>query len=219
MNKILYTGAGLHTEIINHFKDVKEFVFIDSQPRTEYGYRYYYKPFYRDIYDKLINKLENDNFKLYDKIQLTNNFEEINKPHLESTKLCFKNTNNIKLNYYISTSMPYDYYDNEILQNEIKECDTLIISGHYPHFIFIEDIKKPFDLILYSNTFYIKDLDKIEDDEDAKNTIIEYILKYPENVKSYTYVNSKTGDKNLFNTYNDFYNHWLINNNDEDDEY
>jgi hypothetical protein len=113
--------------------------------------------------------------------------------------------------------MPYDYYDNEILQNEIKECDALIISGHYPHFIFIEDIKKPFHLILYSNTFYFKDLDKIEDDGHEKNTIIEYILKYPENVKSYTYVNSKTGDKNLFNIYNDFYNHWLINNNDEDD--
>ena len=208
-SKILYIGAGLHTVVINHFENVNQFVFIDSQPRTEYGYRYYYRPFYRDIYDKLINKLKDNDFTLYDSIQLTNNFEEINKPHLESTKLCFKNTiNNIKLNYYISTSMPYDYYDNEILQNEIKDCDTLIISGHYPHFIFTHDIKKPFHLILYSDTFYVQNLDKIEDDD--KNTIIEYILKYPQNIKSYTYVNSNTGDKNLFNTYTDFYNYWLV---------
>jgi len=211
-SKILYIGAGLHTEVIEHLKkikSIKEFVFIDSQPRTEFGCYYYYKPFYRDIYDKLINKLDKMNFKLYDKIKLTNNFEEINKPHLESTKLCFKNINKDKLNYYISTSLPNDYYDNKILQEEIKECDTLIISGHYPNSIFINDIKKPFDLILYSDSFYFKNFDNIEDEE--KNTIIEYILKYPENVKTYTYVNSKTGNTNIFNTYNNFYNFWLLN--------
>ena len=176
MSKILYIGAGLHTEVINHFKDVKEFVFIDSQPRTEFGHYYYYKPFYRDIYDKLINKLENDHFKLYDKIQLTNNFEEINKPHLESTKLCFKKDNSdIKLNYYISTSLPHDYYDNELLQNEIKECNTLLISGHYPHYIFTYDIKKPFDLILYSDTAYIKSIENIEEDEER--SVIKYMFK------------------------------------------
>ena len=209
MNKILYSGAGLHTEIINHFKDVKEFVFIDSQPRTEYGHRYYYKPFYRDIYDKLINKLENDNFKLYDKIQLTNNFEEINKPHLESTKLCFKNNKDIKLNYYISTSLPYDYYDNDLLHNEIKECNTLLISGYYPHHIFTYDIKKPFHLILYSDTVYPKTIEDIEEDE--QKSVIKYMFKYPQDIKSYTYLDIDTGNKIIFNTYNEFYNYWSIN--------
>ena len=96
-SKILYIGAGLHTEVINHFENVKEFVFIDSQPRTEYGYRYYYRPFYRDIYDKLINKLKDNDFTLYDSIQLTNNFEEINKKYLEATLLKYlnKTTNQI----------------------------------------------------------------------------------------------------------------------------
>ena len=44
--KILYVGTGNHIEPVNHFSDTKEFIFIDSQPRNEYGHEYYYKPFY-----------------------------------------------------------------------------------------------------------------------------------------------------------------------------
>ena len=35
-NKILYIGAGCHIEPVSHLTETKEFVFIDTQPRSEY---------------------------------------------------------------------------------------------------------------------------------------------------------------------------------------
>ena len=35
-NKILYVGAGCHIEPVTHFPETKTFVFIDSQPRSEF---------------------------------------------------------------------------------------------------------------------------------------------------------------------------------------
>jgi hypothetical protein len=64
MSKILYIGAGLHTEIVENFPNVKKFVLVDSKPRTEFGYEYYFRPFYRPdfIYD-LISKLQDYKLK------------------------------------------------------------------------------------------------------------------------------------------------------------
>ena len=38
--KILYIGAGKDINPIKYFPDTKQFVFIDSQPRNEYGFEY-----------------------------------------------------------------------------------------------------------------------------------------------------------------------------------
>ena len=34
-NKILYIGAGHNIEVVKHFSETKEFVFIDTQPRIK----------------------------------------------------------------------------------------------------------------------------------------------------------------------------------------
>lgn len=201
-SKILYIGAGLHTEVINDFTETKEFIFIDSQPRTEFGCEYYYKSFYRDIFNSLLNKLNSVNFILINKIKLTNKFEKYNVPNLESTKLIFTN-NSSNINYYISTSLPYDY-DNYVLHNDIKNCDTLLISGHYPNIIFLNHIQKPFNLILYSDTYYPRNINDL-DINNEENLIISYILKNPNQIKSYTLVDYNTGNKYSYNTYDDFY--------------
>lgn len=36
MEKLLYIGSGLDIEPIIHFNDVKEFIFIDTLPRSEF---------------------------------------------------------------------------------------------------------------------------------------------------------------------------------------
>ena len=45
-NKILYVGAGCHIQPVSHFKNIKEFVFIDTQPRNEFdSYTYHFSEF------------------------------------------------------------------------------------------------------------------------------------------------------------------------------
>ena len=193
--KILYIGASLHLDPIKHFNECNEFIFVDSQPRNEYGYDYYYKGFYKSNFVELLLK----EFKKYDFIKidekvLTNNYEEINIKHLESTCLTFVNGER-KVKYYISTGLPIDINNNKVLQNDIIESDTLLVSGHYPDSIILDYIKRPFNIILYSQTWYpetITDLDKYDN-----NTIIYNILKTPEIIKSYLYVNYETGDKSV----------------------
>lgn len=36
VNKILYVGADLHITPVTHFPQTKQFIFIDSQPRSEF---------------------------------------------------------------------------------------------------------------------------------------------------------------------------------------
>jgi len=45
-NKILYIGAGLHMDPLHHFQYTKEFVFIDTLPRSEFDTNNFYLGFY-----------------------------------------------------------------------------------------------------------------------------------------------------------------------------
>ena len=60
MNKLLYFGANIHIDPIIHFKNVNEFIMVDTQPRSEFDNVYcdnlqFYEGFYRpDFYIKLI---------------------------------------------------------------------------------------------------------------------------------------------------------------------
>jgi hypothetical protein len=219
--KILYFGACTHLEPISHFNKTKKFVFVDSQPRTEYGFEYYYRPFYRDTFlPRLFNKTKELNFNLIDTTKLTNNYEEINVPYLDPTLLYFsdKAGKNLRsersLNYYISTGIPNDYYMNKSLRNDIMECDSIIVSGYMPNSCVLQYIKKPFHFIGYENTYFPKDLEENILNREAAYSItsedvLSYILLYPEDVKSYTIVDND-GIKSTFNDYKNFYNLYNI---------
>lgn len=200
MSKILYVGAGLHTEIIKNFPTVKKFILVDSRPRTEFGYEYYFRPFYRPyFFEELISKLRD--YELKENVKLTNNYEEINREHLDPTLLHFIKEK-IELKYFISTGIPCDLY-NEIFVNELRDCDTLLISGHDPNSRIMDYIKKPFHFIGYSSTYFPKNLESFEEDE--YNSAIKYILENPDKVKSYTYVDYNTGTNKTVYNYEDFY--------------
>ena len=212
--KILYVGAGKDINPIKYFPDTKQFVFIDSQPRNEYGFEYYYKPFYRHFFvNELKEKLSELNFKLFDEIRLTNNYEEINRDYLDATKLYFSDKkgfnlrNERTLTYYISTAIPRSYFDLEkYIKEDIKDCDTVLVAGHNPHSIFLRDIKKPFYFVGCENTYFPKNYNSCE--EDYLNTVLSYVLKYPLSVKKYVFM-YENGDKKFFNTYEEFYNYQL----------
>lgn len=216
-NKILYLGAGLHTEVIDHFHKTNSFVFIDSRPFNEYGNDYYYRGFYQDKFLlKLFEKLNKQSFKKYDEIKFTNNFSEINRDYIESTCFYFynkygKNLRSEKsLKYFISTAIPLNLYDNTYLQKEIESCDTVLISGYYPHRDFLNYMKKPFNVIMYGDTYFPKDRleSYLEYNKYDDETVILHILKYPEIIKTYTHVNPETGECKHFETYNDFYKYY-----------
>jgi len=212
-NKILYLGAGLHTEVINHFPKTSSFVFVDSCPKNEYGFDYYRREFYRENFiSELYEKLHTQYFTKYDEVTFTDKYSEINRDNLESSCIYFydKSGKNLRseknLKYFISTSIPNDLYDNKYLQKEIESCDTLIMSGHHPHKYFINFMKTPINVVMYGSTYFPKDLKSyIENDRDDANTIVAHMFKYPEIVKSYTFVNPDTGDSKSFETYNEFY--------------
>ena len=210
--KILYVGAGTHVEPLVHFSDTKEFIFIDSRPLNEYGYNYYARYFYRPLFlTELKINLSKYNFNQYDKLQLTNLFTEINQEHLEASKLFFSDRKGLNLRsersliYYISTGFPQRYYDIEKnLREDLKDVDSVLVSGHNPHGIFVKDIKKPFYFIGYSGTVFPKNLDSCLNDDEDRNSIMSYILKNPRDVKSYVHI-TEDGKKSFFNSYEDFY--------------
>jgi hypothetical protein len=217
--KILYIGAGLHTQIINDFKLTKRFVLIDSRPRNEYGFEYYYRPYYRRgfVLD-LSTCMKSIGFNIISKTALTNNYEEINMKHLDSTLLHFSTGvgRNLRsernVNYYISTSCPASFYDNYTLLEDMKDCDTVVVSGHDPNSCFVNYINKPFHFVGYSETYFPKNLEEYKkEEENYNNHFIGYMLMHPQDIKSYTCVNYDTGEKTVCSSYEEFYDNLMKN--------
>jgi len=207
LKKILYFGTGTHLDPITHFPETQEFVFGDSLPRSAHGFNYYSRPHYGKYFlQQLEQKIKEMNLFLGVKKVLSNNFEEINVPNLESECLFITNKNekNLKyIKYYTSTSLPFDLYDNQDLQSDIETCDTLLICGYQPHRKIIAYIKKPFNLIGYSSTFFPKNIE--ESVKENENDVIGWIINNPHSIKSYIAVNRETGEKYFYTNYQDFY--------------
>jgi hypothetical protein len=207
--KILYIGVGEHFDVIEHFTDCNEFIFVDSRPINDYGYDYYYKPFYRSQFVATISEsLKKLGFILEHSAILTNNFTEINRPYLESTKLTFTNKNlitkeNRHITYYISTSIP-NHLQLIDLQNDIRSCNAILISGFHPANDILELLPTPHTFIGYSETVYPKPYEMTSEPENY----IDVIAKdtYQE-IKEFILVNNITGDKTTFSNYKAFYDY------------
>lgn len=185
MNKLLYIGSGLHFEPVIHFALTKEFVFVDTLPRSEFDGLIrdgseFIEYFYRDKFVlRLKEKLENMGFKLINEIQLNNKYHEeilpiakrtrywdknfLSKfPHANPHLLVFSNDKTQQtLKYYISTNILKNMCDE--LQKDIGESSGLIICGYHPDKIILEYISKPISLICYSGTCYYLDDDEFDD--------------------------------------------------------
>ena len=143
VNKLLYIGTGLHINPITKFKNTKEFIFIDTLPRSEYSETKinYNNNFYND----LIDKLDDYNFTLNNKIN--------NNKIITSTLLEFYNhKTNQKVNYYISTNFVCD--NNNNLINDIQSSDALIVSSMYPNKKLFNYFTFPKKLFCYYSVIY-----------------------------------------------------------------
>ena len=215
--EILYAGAGLHFDILNHFTDCMHFVLLDSKPCNDYGFDYHYESACNsEFVSNMHNLLRNYGFTLQDKTILTRNYARMGKDNLEAARMLFKDeaeTSHQKqqriLNYYISTCLPA-HLSIPTLQKDIQRCNTLLISGHFPDARILDYLEKPFTFIGYSDTWYPEpeflELENTTPDDD--NNIINLIVN-TNLAKEYILVDNATGKKEYFPSYKGFHARWI----------
>ncbi len=181
-NKILYIGAGYHIEPVKHFPETKNFVFIDTQPRSEFDSSHpkFYSGFYRAHFlNELVASCQYYGFILYSFTVLDKNYYKkiINKKwyysswfykipaDINPTMLVFHNhKTQQKLTYYASTNIKFNM--SKILENDIATCDGIIVSGYFPEKEILNYFVSPKVLFGYTDTSYV-----LENDEDKQNIL------------------------------------------------
>jgi len=63
-NKLLYIGSGLHIKPVTNFLQTKNFIFIDTLPRSEYSENINKISYNKYFYNNLIDKFKNYKFEL-----------------------------------------------------------------------------------------------------------------------------------------------------------
>lgn len=147
--KLLYFGPNVYIEIVNDFKEVNEFIFVDSLPRNyEDNNKFNPEKFDRVFISKLLKKTKKMGFELVEKKTLEYLFDE---EYANPTLMIFNNQTQ-KIKYYVSTNITYNM--NKYLQNDIEESDGLIVSGYFPHRILLDYFIKPMNYYGYCGTNY-----------------------------------------------------------------
>lgn len=228
-NKILYVGAGCHIEPVKHFPETKQFVFIDSQPRSEFDsyYPQFDKKFYKSNFiNDIIDTCKSFGFLLETFNILDKNYYKkiINKkwyyplwaykipPDINPSLLVFTNQKTRQqIKYYISTNIKFNM--NEFLKDDIQTSDGIIVSGYFPEMEILQYFRIPMAFFGYTDTCYIIN------DEDDNNNILLFLHKFLCNIQYYfiefymIYSDSgviiKCQDfKNLVETSQEYYNQY-----------
>ena len=183
MNKAVYIGAGL--DIIPIIvTDIKEFIYIDSQPFSEYGTLIYNDKTNMSCNVEKKDRVENS-FSRKEFLQnLHKVMSQIHFKLIESnnTYLLFKN-NEKSLKYYYSCAFP-EYIDNDQIIIDINTCDTIIMAGHNPHKKIFDYLQTPVNFIGNLHTVYLSN-NKDDKDENDNEYSFKYIIDNPHIIKKY----------------------------------
>lgn len=183
--KILYIGAWHDITPLLDFKNADEFIFIDTQPRSEFdgGYKFERKFYRKNFIESLHKTLTDIHFELintktidemyYKKIMTDSQIKQGIPEYINPTLLTFENkTTNQILKYYVSTNIKYNISDQLI--SDIRTSDTLVISGHHPDKLYLNYFDKPKLMIAYSGTYY-----GMEGYNEEPDNMLYYLHKYP----------------------------------------
>ena len=132
MNKAIYIGAGTDLVPVIVIEDIKEFIYIDSQPFSEFGTHAYDETNNISSYVEKKDRHENSFSRKFFLENLHKVMDQINFKLIDSNAdylLFTKDNRSVK--YYYSCAFP-EYIDNAI-KNDIKTCDTIIMASHDPH--------------------------------------------------------------------------------------
>ncbi len=158
MNKAVYIGAGLDIIPVLVLNKINTFIYIDSQPISEFGMFYWNdKKMYRKHFlPKLEKLMKNNNFTKT--IQKNNYIEYTNK--IQTIK------------YFINTPFPEKITDE--IEKEIRECNTLIIAGYNPNNKIIEIMPNLKNIIGNCHTCY--NHNDYEDENEKNNSTFNYLI-------------------------------------------
>jgi hypothetical protein len=182
--KAVYIGAGIDIVPVLLFDTIDEYIYIDSQPFSEFGTQTYIvktntakhvsrnERFFNDFsrgnfMENLINVMKQNYFRMVEK---------------NDDFLLFKNDKKT-IKYYYSCAFPE--HITEEMKDELKDCNVLILIGHDPHKNILKYIKLPTTIIASNNTSYRPDLTDVKYDRSTfrilnenKNLINEgYLVK------------------------------------------
>ena len=182
--KAVYIGAGIDIVPVLLFDTIDEYIYIDSQPFSEFGTHTYIvktntakhvsrnERFFNDFsrgnfMENLINVMKQNYFRMVEK---------------NDDFLLFKNDKKT-IKYYYSCAFPE--HITEEMKDELKDCNVLILIGHDPHKNILKYIKLPTTIIASNNTSYRPDLTDVKYDRSTfrilnenKNLINEgYLVK------------------------------------------
>ena len=198
MTKLLYIGAGLDLNPLIHFTKTKEFIFVDTLPRSSFDYSYEFNNnmYMNTFISILLKKLSINGFELETSYELEPNyFTKIMSyvqrlrwigrvkyffPYICPYLIIFYNyKTGQKLKYYISTNIQFNMCLE--LEKDLKSIDGLVISGYHPNNILLNYIKEPINLYCYNKTAY-----KLNNEEvDNIDNIIYWLFNNLDKVQYY----------------------------------
>jgi len=200
-NKKMYIGAGLHMDPLIHFPETKEFIFVDTQPRSEFDSELRFRDYYyrHNFVDNLKAKCANKGFNLQSEQEIEPNyynsimtigqrlwwFNMVKEmfPHINPTLIIFYNENtNQTLKYYVSTNLKFNGPIEDLFN-----CDSIIISGHLPNANIADYMTKGMKMYGYNSTVYLSN------DED-ETTVIDIMNEDDELISEYFSCDKITGD-------------------------
>ena len=132
----LYIGAGTDTDPITKFPDIKTFYYVDCQPNSEFGVNYspgFARPKFIPNLNKKMTDIGMKFINSIDDIRTYSNGDQT-------------------VHYYTNTSIPE--HNDRI---KLLEYDTLIVAGHHPHHLFLDNNNYKLKFIGFQGTVYSKE--------------------------------------------------------------
>jgi len=173
---LIYIGCGSDFEPVIRLPEVKKFYYIDSQPRSEYGWlEYGTRMFTRKNYKCEFRKGLPKEFL---KINIDDTYPDIYHDVLNDRTifhyydLPFPWTSKIYL-YHVSKK------DMELLKFQISQATHLAICGHDPHAEILEMLPPKFTIVTNDNTVYPRNEKEVEQLNDGHPTVSAEFFLHP----------------------------------------
>lgn len=198
MSKAIYIGANIDIEPILLYKNIKNWVLVDSQPFSEFGIDRR-KGFERNYFiPELLEVMEKNNFTI--------------SKHVKDKYFIFiNNKTNQNIKYHINCGIPEEY--NKI-KDDIKDWDVLVNIGFDPDKIILNESNKIKDLLFIGSNNCVYNHKNIELTEEDTNTVVSLLNKLDNNnsnnvniFKNYEMIKKQEIKK--FTNFNDFINYKL----------
>jgi hypothetical protein len=184
MQQAIYIGAGHDIIPVLVLRDIKKFIYIDSQPFSEHGIGVYTKEYRCDSASlKTRHIYENDN--LFGRPDFIDKFKELMKQNnfkmQYESKYCLTYQNDYQqiIKYHFSCAFP-EFLTDEI-KYDISECNTIIMCGYFPDKSILSMMKEPKYLIGNCHTVYTYD----PNEDEESTSVISPLLQNSNLIENY----------------------------------